>query len=77
MYRNLTEDGPFKLKDSDLHIYSQILNEDFDNDNNPYIKMHLYLYSRIDGVSETEEIPLIKCENEYLPQGIIDSDYFG
>ena len=67
MFRNLTEDGAMKLKDSELHIYSQVLNEDFDNDENPYLKMHVYLYSKRDGVSKTEDVPLKKCENEYLP----------
>lgn len=77
MYRDLPSEGPYKLRDSDFHVWSQILNPEFDNDNNPYLKMKFYNFVNENGVSTTEEIPMVKCTNEYIAQDIIDTDYYG
>ena len=47
----------YPLKDSDFYFYSQVLNKDFDNDNNPYMKMHLYIYTH----EGTVNVPLKEC----------------
>ena len=69
IYTDLEEQGPYMLKDSDLKIFSQVLNEDFDNDNNPWMKMKMFIYdTHPDGRYLTEEIPMIKCDvTEYIP----------
>lgn len=67
----------YKLKDSDFYFYSQVLNKDFDNDNNPYMKMKLYIYHNLNGYDETTRVPLVECQNKFLPQSVIDMDYYG
>ena len=35
----------YMLKDSDFYLFSQVNNPTFDNDDNPYLKMKLFLYT--------------------------------
>ena len=35
----------YKLKDSEFYMFSQVLDKDFDNDSNPYLKMKLFIYT--------------------------------
>ena len=67
----------YKLKDSEFYMFSQVLDKDFDNDSNPYLKMKLFIYTNQNGPDETVRVPLIKCENPYLPKSIIDWGYYG
>ena len=30
---------------TNFHLFSQVLNKDFDNDKNPYVKMKVYIYT--------------------------------
>jgi hypothetical protein len=30
---------------TNFHLYSQVLNKDYDNDRNPYVKMKVYIYT--------------------------------
>ena len=46
-YKTFDNDSiPYKLKDSDFYIYAQVLNKDFDNDKNPYLKMKMFIYTK-------------------------------
>lgn len=44
----------------------QMVDKDFDNDDNPYLEMKFRMTTLKDGVYEKIYIPLIKCENENL-----------
>ena len=61
--RNLEADGPFYLKDSEFKIIAQMIDSEFDNDDNPYIKMRMTMSSSYETKAEEEkfEIPLVKC----------------
>ena len=41
----ITFPSEYKLKDSDFYIYAQVLNKDYDNDRNPYLKMKMFIYT--------------------------------
>ena len=68
-YRNLTDEGEFMLKDSELKFWVQMTDPTYDNDDNPFIKFKLHHYDNV--VSKTapqdhREIPLVPCDNEYV-----------
>lgn len=53
------------------------MNTEYDNDNNPYIKIRAYLKVSSDDGSNYIEVPMIKCDNQYMPQILKDNDYPG
>ena len=41
------------------------------------MKMKMYIYTNKDGIGETINVPMIACENKFLPKSVTDMDYFG
>jgi len=50
-YRNLTDEGEFMLKGSDLKFWVQMTDSTYDNDDNPFIKFKLHHFDNV--VSKT------------------------
>ena len=48
-FRNLEEEEPFQLKNSELKIWTNFGDENFDNNDNEYIKIKTHFYSNLDG----------------------------
>ena len=48
-FRDLNSEEPYRLKDSEVKIWTSIGDPDFDNDDNPYIKIKTHYYSTMDG----------------------------
>jgi hypothetical protein len=46
--RDLESDGKMYLKDSEFKIIAQMIDKEFDNDDNPYIKMSMTMSSNYD-----------------------------
>ena len=57
-HRHLEYEARYPLKNSDLQIYSSIINTTFDNDDNPYIKFR----ATIQTPNNFREIPMVKCD---------------
>ena len=57
-----------------------MLNKDYDNDDNPYLKIKMYIYTHKNGVNETINVPFVSCDGpseEEIPQVVKNTDYFG
>jgi hypothetical protein len=63
-YRDLKNEEPFKLKDSNFKIYTSIGDPDFDNDDNEYgsIQMHYYSNRVTKNTSyPTDNVKMVPC----------------
>ena len=56
--------GQYRLNPQDIMF--QMVDKDFDNDDNPYLEMKFRMTTLKDGVYEKIYIPLVKCKNENL-----------
>ena len=78
--RNLESDGKLVLKDSEFKIIAQMIDREFDNDDNPYIKMRMTMNSNYETKEEEDkfEIPLVKCSGKSLvPDKLLKEWYYG
>ena len=65
-------DEKFYLKDSDFKLQAQIVNNTFDNDDNPYIKIKFFLYSH----NEAKELDTEKCDTMSLVSDDITNKWY-
>ena len=55
-----------------------MLDKQYDNDNNSYMKFKMFIYHTIDGVVETINVPWVPCDGPpEIPQNVKDIDYPG
>ena len=62
---DLEEFGKYEIEQE--AVMFQMVDEDFDNDDNPYLEFKFRMTTWIDGVYKRTYLPLIKCENERIP----------
>ena len=68
IFRDLEKEEPYSLKDSDVKIWTNFGDADFDNNDNPYIKIKTHYYSSMDGEDSPYEydIEMVECDHEYV-----------
>lgn len=77
-YKNMSEEPPLYLKDSNFKIWAHIADPDFDNNDSRYLKIKMHIYSNL----ETEEysddyVEIIECENEHIDENLVKLWYPG
>jgi hypothetical protein len=79
-FRALEEEDSYRLMDSEVKIWTNIGDADYDNDDNPYIKIKTHWYSNIEGDEEPYEkdlVPMVACDHEYVSPEVKELWYPG
>lgn len=45
IFRKFPEEGHYTLKDSEFKLWAQVVDPEFDNDNNPYCKLKFFIWN--------------------------------
>jgi hypothetical protein len=77
--KSLDEDGPFLLQDSQFKIFAQMIDPEFNNDDNEYIKFKMSMHTSYETEEEVKiDIPLAPCTDiELINPKLIEEWYYG
>ena len=78
-FRDLEAEEPYGLKDSQVKIWTNFGDADYDNNDNPYIKIKTHYYSNMGGVGTPYEydIDMVECDHEYVEAEVKELWYPG
>ena len=67
-FRDLEKEDPYPLKNSEVKIWTNFGDADFDNNDNPYIKIKTHYYSNMEGEDSqySHPIEMVECDHEYV-----------
>jgi hypothetical protein len=63
-FRDLNNEQPLQLKDSDFKVWSSFTDPTFNNDDSEFAEIRLHYYNNnntLDGVSPNEEVRMKEC----------------
>lgn len=64
-FRDLANEEPLSLKDSDVKLYSSFVNPEFDNDDSEFAEIRLHYLSNVGTgmpYAIPEEVPMMECD---------------
>ena len=80
-YKDMNEQPPYYLKDSNLRMWAHFADPEFDNNDSRYIKIRMHVNSNYESDYPDryleKQIGMVECENEFIDEALVALWYTG